>query len=309
MSSLSKLLLLDFDGTLCLGDDPVLAYASTVDSALHLKGLHNSLPRPVTEIVTEAFAQDTLLVEEIKYDDAGLPIAVRNERSDVTTSGREGLSNAAERRAGPVPAAGTSAAKAHPTSWPLQDGYQLVQLLAVQAGLTNDEAGTAFRSARRQLVGRGLQHTDLHAPEGAAELLAGLRSDEEPGVAVVLITNSPEEGFGVWLDALGLQESFDAVINSAQKPFGMPAAVERVRGGVPAPAGQGILSVGDIWANDLAHVDALGGQTILIDRFGTGLGEPAHRVRSFAEADPMIRRWSGWTQFSEPAQAQDVNNR
>lgn len=285
---MNKLLLLDFDGTLCLGDDPVLAYARTVDSALQLKGLHDALPHPVTAIVTEAFAQDTLLVEEIEYDDAGVPLAASYERDGVTPSG-------------------TSAAKAHPTSWPLQDGYQLVQLLAVQAGLSNEDAGHAFRAARRELVGRGLQHTDLHAPEGAVELLEELRGRR---CAIVLVTNSPEEGFGVWLQALGLQGSFDAVINSAQKPFGMPEAVQRARQAVSASAPeQSILSVGDIWANDLAHVAELGGETILIDRFGTGLGEPAHRVRSFAEADPMIRRWSGWTQFSEPAQAQDVNNR
>ncbi|WP_191089765.1 HAD family hydrolase [Nesterenkonia ebinurensis] len=308
----SKLVLLDFDGTLCLGDDPVLEYARTVDEALGLKGLPENLPRPVAEIVADAFARDTLLVPDIEYGDEGLPTALSHERSDVATLRREDRGNAAGQgpvptsdvgaghvgeRTGPVPAAGTSTAKAHPNSWPLQDGYQLVQLLAVQAGLSNEEAGTAFRAARRQLVGRGLQNTDLHAPEGAAELLAELRA--EKSISGVLITNAPAEGFAAWLEALGLQDSFDAVLNSAQKPFGMPAAVEQARAASPEPVPEeNVLSVGDIWANDLAHVRARGGSTILIDRFDTGLGEPAHRVGSFAEAAPLIRRWSGWKQFS-----------
>ncbi|WP_120004202.1 HAD family hydrolase [Nesterenkonia muleiensis] len=272
-----KLLLLDFDGTLCLGEDPILAYAGQVDAELDQRGLPGPGGRGVHEVVAEALADDELLVQEIEYD----PDAAEHE-AGVTPL-------AAEQE----PATGTRAP--HPSSWPLQDGYQLVQLLAMQSGLTHEETGHAFRQARRTLLAAGLASTDLHAPAEAAPLLNQLRGAAgEAGVVVVLLTNAPAEDFGAWLEVLGLQSSFDAVTNSAQKPVGMPQAVERARqiAAPPVPPAQ-ILSVGDIWANDLAHVDELGGQTILIDRFGTGLGSPSHRVRSFAEAAPVIRRWAG----------------
>ncbi len=258
------LLLLDFDGTLCLGDDPVLFYAEQADRLLAEKGL--GLPAGgVRGAVQRAFGQNTLLAPEIRYDDAGRPSGVDRE---------------------PVRAEGPAKIKAHPTSWPLQDGYQLVQLLAVQSGLTDEEAGTAFREGRKALLARGLEHSDVHAPEGAHDLLAGLRKH----AGVVLITNSPAEAFGPWLEHLGLDGSFDAVINGAQKPFGMPAAVRaaRERSGVTAAPGQ-IVSVGDIWRNDLEHVAALGGTTVLIDRFSTGLGEPDHRVASWEEAASALQ--------------------
>lgn len=269
----NKLLLLDFDGTLCLGEDPILTYADRADAELTQRSLPGPGGRSVREVVTAAFARDSLLAEEIHYDDAGLPLAVLNQP-------------------------GPSAAAAHPVSWPLQDGYQLVQLLAVQSGLTNEDAGQAFQQARRDLVAAGLENTDLHAPAGAEDLFSELR---EAGTGVVLVTNSPAEGFGTWLSTLGLQDSFDAVINSAQKPFGMPQAVEQARQASPSTpvALTQILSVGDIWANDLAHPDEVGGSTILIDRFGTNLGRPTHRVPDFSAAVPLILRWAG-----EP----DVNN-
>lgn len=260
-----KLLLLDFDGTLCLGDDPVLAYADEVDGMLAQKPRSYPAGRSVREAVTAALEQNSLLVEDIQYDAAGTPLAVSTDPS-------------------------ASVGKAHPVSWPLQDGYQLVQLLAAQAGLTNEETGLAFRQARQQLLSWGLHHTDVHAPAEAADLISEVRAS---GVSAVLATNAPAEGFGVWLQALGLHTSFDAVINSAQKPFGMPQTLEqaRVTGAQPVPQTQ-VLSVGDIWANDLAHVDALGGTTVLIDRFATGLGDPDHRVESFARSAPIIRSWS-----------------
>lgn len=262
----NKLLLLDFDGTLCLGDDPVLTYADQVDAMLGQRSLPGPGGRTVREVVTTAFAQNVLLAEEIEYDDAGTPVTAETEEPPKEE-------------------------KAHPVAWPLQDGYQLVQLLASQSGLTQEEAGQAFRQARRHLVGAGLDATDLHTPPEAPDLLDELR---ESGIIAVLATNAPAEGFDTWLQALGLQNSFNAVINSAQKPFGMPQALERARhiGQPPIPE-KNILSIGDIWANDLAHVKALGGYTILIDRFQTALGAPHLRVSTFADSVEAIRRWAG----------------
>lgn len=268
----NKLLVLDFDGTLCLGDDPVLAYAEQVDSVLSDRGLADRLPRPVHQIVAEALSINRLLAPEITYRADGTPHAVAEEVSGEDPTHRT---------------------EAHPVSWPLQDGYQLTQLLAHQAGLTGAESGACFRQARRDLVAAGLESTDLHAPEGAAQLLDEVRSR----AVVVLITNSPAAGFAPWLEVLGLAESFDAVINDARKPFGMPAALDAARtAGQEATsesaARRDVLSIGDIWRNDLAHVSAAGGTTILIDRFNTGLGAPDHRVADWTEAVPALRSWA-----------------
>jgi len=273
-----QLILLDFDGTLCLGDDPVLFYAEQADLLLAEKGQvpdaggePDAAASPesggIRAAVERAFAQNTLLAPEIRFDSTGWPLGVD----------QESIRSAAAQEAGK--------SKAHPTSWPLQDGYQLVQLLCVQAGLSDEEAGVAFKQGRRELLARGLEHSDVHAPEGVAELLAELRE----AAGVVLITNSPADAFGPWLEHLGLPESFDAVINGAQKPFGMSAAVRAAqeRAGLEVDP-QRIISVGDIWRNDLEHVDAQGGTTVLIDRFGTGLGEPTHRVQEWRQVPELL---------------------
>ncbi|GAA1138824.1 HAD family hydrolase [Nesterenkonia lutea] len=265
-----KLLLLDFDGTLCLGDDPVLFYADRVDAQLAQRGLGGFFAgTTVREILSGAFAANTLLVPQIRYDAEGIPLTVRSEPTHDD-------------------------AKAHPVSWPLQDGYQLVQLLARQAGLSDAESGEGFRAARKDLLAHGLEHTDVHAPSGARELVAEVAQR----AVVVLVTNSPAEVFAPWLQALGLSGAFDLVINDARKPFGMPAALERARtaGRAGAPERptdpRRVLSVGDIWRNDLEHVASLGGTTVLIDRFGTGLGEPDHRVEGFDGAAEAVSTWS-----------------
>ena len=264
----TQLLVLDFDGTLCLGDDPVLAYAAQVDQMLAEHGLTTNLPRPVRQIVAAGLGTDQLLVPEISCLPDGTPEAAAQELTAEQPAAKN---------------------EAHPVSWPLQDGYQLTQLLAHQAGLTAAESGRCFRAARRHLVAAGLESTDLHAPVGAADLLEEMRRR----VVVVLITNSPAEGFAPWLEVLGLSASFDAVINDARKPFGMPQALEQARSaGETTIAADQMLSVGDIWRNDLAPVSIQGGTTILLDRFSTQLGTPDHRVADWDQAVPIMRRWA-----------------
>lgn len=270
----NKLLVLDFDGTLCLGEDPVLAYASRVDQQLRAAGLTAPHRASVRSTVEAALEANHLLGPHIAYAADGHPTAVPRD---------------------PVEPVGG----AHPVSWPLQDGYQLTQLLARQAGLSDHATGEAFLAGRDDLLAKGLEETDVHAPSEAPALLTEMRTH----VAVVLISNSPADGFSTWLEALGLRDSFDAVINSAAKPFGMPQALEQVHAMLPgslmdsaASTGEvrasALMSVGDIWANDLEHVAEMGGNTVLIDRFSTGLGSPDHRVKSWNEAAPVLRSWA-----------------
>ena len=175
--------------------------------------------------------------------------------------------------------------------WPLQDGYQLVQLLGLQAGLTSADTHAAFRTSRTQLLDHGLATSDVHAPDGAAEIIRQLREQ----AAVVLVTNSPAENFDVWLTQLGLEDHFDLIINSAKKPTGMAAAVDHARTTLQATRARPFRwkrwsPIGDIWGNDLAYVHEQGGHTILIDRFSTGLGTPDHRVRDAASALALLHR-------------------
>lgn len=248
----NQLVVFDFDGTLCLGDDPVLTYARLVDDAIAARGLPDVAVR---DAVQRGLDAGNLNVPEIRLDDDGYP-------ADI-------------------------AGKTDMALWPLQDGYQLVQLLGLQAGLDATETHAAFRASRTQLLTGGLASTDVHAPEGAVEVLQQLREH----AALVLITNSPAENFDAWLTQLGLQNQFDLIINSAKKPTGMPAAVQQARTSldtqheIPMSA---VVSIGDIWGNDLAYVHEQGGHTILIDRFSTGLGTPYHRVADAASALQLL---------------------
>lgn len=258
-----QLVIFDFDGTLCLGDDPVLRYAQLVDEALAARRVSQdgdgNRPSPsfrVREAVQRGLDAGELNIPEIRFDDDGYP-------SDI--AGRTDMA-----------------------LWPLQDGYQLVQLLGLQAGLTSADTHAAFRTSRTQLLDHGLATSDVHAPDGAAEIISQLREQ----AAVVLVTNSPAENFDVWLTQLGLADHFDLVINSAKKPTGMAAAVDHMRTTLQT-TGESIpmttvVSIGDIWGNDLAYVHEQGGHTILIDRFSTGLGAPDHRVQDAASALALL---------------------
>ncbi|GAA4478267.1 HAD family hydrolase [Enteractinococcus fodinae] len=259
-----QLVVFDFDGTLCLGDDPVLTYAQRVDEALAersvsdngTKGHPTSRRVSVREAVQRGLDAGDLNVPEIRFDDDGYPVDIAG-RTDMAL-------------------------------WPLQDGYQLVQLLGLQAGLTSVDTHAAFRASRTQLLDHGLATSDVHAPDGADEIISQLQEE----AAVVLITNSPAENFDVWLTQLGLEYHFDLIINSAKKPTGMAAAVDHARTtlqheGEAIPM-EAVVSIGDIWGNDLAYVHEHGGHTILIDRFSTGLGTPDHRVQDAASALALL---------------------
>lgn len=186
----NELVIFDFDGTLCLGDDPVLTYAQLVDDAIAARGLPDAAVR---DAVQRGLDAGNLNIPEIKLDDNDYPADIAGKTDMVL--------------------------------WPLQDGYQLVQLLGLQAGLDSTETHAAFRASRDQLLTGGLGSSDVHAPDGAVEVLQQLRDR----AVLVLITNSPAENFDAWLTQLGLQEQFDLIINSAKKPAGMPAAVQQAR--------------------------------------------------------------------------------
>lgn len=220
-----RVLVLDFDGTVCLGDGPGLRYADEVGALLG-----PDARRALTAAVTAFLAG---------------------------------------RSAGPV----------------AQDVYQVVAQHG--AGLPPERVACAYRASRAALLAGAIA---VHAPAGLAGLLAELR----PAVHVVVLTNAPQEGLDVLLDRLGLAAVVDEAVGDAGKPAGMPAVVERLlaeHGLVDEP--RRLLSVGDLWDNDLAAPARRGCATAHIDRFGRGRGCADVRAATFEELYGDVRAWAG----------------
>lgn len=216
------LLVLDFDGTVCVGDAPVWAYAEAVI--------------------------------------AGILDAGNGAAAGVgATGGTGGLDAGLRARLGAF-------LDGEPGSPAYLDGYAAVAALA--AGHADEELlERAYRTSRRELA-RG--RLEVSAPAGLAGFLDGLAGRVER----VLVTNAPIEGVSETLGALGLSARVDRVVPEAAKPAGWGALLpELLAGREPAS----LLSVGDIWGNDLAAPLAAGCAVALIDRFGHRAG-PAHLV-------------------------------
>lgn len=227
-TSAPPLLVLDFDGTVCVGDAPVWAYAEAV-------------------------------------------IAGILDRDDSAGSGLDADLRA---RLGAF-------LDGEPGSPAYADGYAAVAELS--AGHADEELlQRAYQRSRRELAGGRL---DVSAPEGLADFLDGLAGTAER----VLVTNAPLDGVMETLESLGLAGCLDRVHAEARKPAGWADLLPRLLDGRDPRA---LLSVGDIWGNDLAAPLAAGCATALIDRFGHHAG-PAHLVApSFPELYPGIAAWA-----------------
>lgn len=162
------------------------------------------------------------------------------------------------------------------------DGYLAARSLALTAGLDAEVVSRAF-FAHRERMSAG--DVPFHAPDGAAALLAEAREV----VVVALVTNAPTEGLPPILRVLGLADAFDVVVGDAGKPAQLVAIIDRLLGG--DRGFDRVLSVGDIWENDLAPIAELGAATAHIDRHGTGAGTPTYRAPGLADLAPAIRGW------------------
>jgi FMN phosphatase YigB (HAD superfamily) len=163
---------------------------------------------------------------------------------------------------------------------PYRDGYEAVA--ALSAGIVSQEAlQSAYAASRQALVEGTLAVT---APDGLADFLRSLR-----GVERVLVTNAPLDGVAETLHRLGLGEVIDRIEANAGKPAGFDTLLPAVLGGRPATS---LLSVGDIWANDIRPPLDYGCATAFIDRFGHASG-PAHlRAAAFPELYSGIADWA-----------------
>lgn len=217
------MLLLDLDGTVCVGDGPALRYADEVAAQL---------------------------------DDDGRA-AMRHALAAFL------------RGAGDTDA---------------QDVYQLVQEVAAARGLAREDQGRAYLASRAALLTEGL---GVAAPAGLADLLGEL------DVHVVVLTNAPADGLDVLLERLGLAGVVDETIGDARKPGGTGPAVDRLlaaHGIVDEP--WRLLSVGDLWANDLRAPRERGCATAYIDRFDLRQGPADARAATFEELYDAVRDWA-----------------
>jgi FMN phosphatase YigB (HAD superfamily) len=241
----SRVLLFDFDGTVSLGDEPVIAYAR------HLDEEAGSTADLITRVVSRWLAVDGRLAAAVE----GLTDA------DPVFLGLHVIDGAI-------------------------DGYAAAQRLAALLGVAPDRIDAAYRASREDLAD-GLIST--HAPEGFASFLAAFPAS----VHRVLVSNSPESGLREQLDKLELTRSFDEVVTSANKPAGLTPIAERIltEQGVAADR---LLSIGDIWVNDLAPVAVLGAATALIDRMPVPEGAtPTVRAPHIEDLYPWFLEWAG----------------
>lgn len=211
---MNSILLFDFDGTIALGDGPVLAYASQVAAALD--------------------------------DGAGFVDAIRGV---LAASDGEAL-----------------------------DGYDAVRRAARKRGADARLLSAAYLASRAELATHAAPVT---APDGLADFLR----EAAPLAERVLVTNAPAIRIDEALHALGLAGLFDRIVTSAGKPAGLEALLAAL------PEDSRVLSVGDIWHNDLAPAHARGHATALIGGFPDAGATPTYSAADFASLIPQLGAW------------------
>lgn len=215
------LLILDFDGTICLGDGPVHAYADAV--AEHI-------PETAQKMLREGLA--SFLAED-------------------------------------------------PAAPAYKDGYAAVAALA--EGHLDPAALDAAYAQSRQRLAAG--QVEISAPPGLADFLERLT-----GVAFrVLLTNAPLIGVPEALDTLGLSQCVDLIIHDAGKPEGfnelLPVLLQN-------KAPYELLSVGDVWGNDIDLPGRQGCITAFIDRFDHQTGASTLHAPQFELLYDAISTWA-----------------
>ncbi|UUL76737.1 hypothetical protein NG819_02920 [Pseudarthrobacter sp. Fe7] len=215
------LLVLDFDGTICLGDGPVHAYAEAAARRLPA-------------------ATSGPLLEALEHF----------------------LSNG-------------------PGCRPYPDGYAAVADL-FGPHLHANQLNAAFTESRQRLASGDVAITP---PPGLADFL-----DNLTGRALrVVVTNAPSSGVNESLRTLGLQAHIDAVRADAGKPAGFSELLPQM---LRHRAHYRLLSVGDIWENDLRLPHEAGCATAYIDRHNHPSGPTTLQGPDFPSLYPAIDAWA-----------------
>ena len=160
------------------------------------------------------------------------------------------------------------------------DGYDAVRHVAVAHAVPAAVLEAAYQASRHEL---GTPAAPVAGPPGLGAFLADLA----PLARLALATNAPDTGVDRVLSAIGAAEHVTERHFAIGKPAGLAAVVARYLDDGP------VLSVGDIWAYDLAAADELGAATALV---GPSAGRPdVHptlRAAGLADLYGDIQTWA-----------------
>lgn len=240
----------DFDGTVALGDGPVLAYARAVERLADLPaGFSDEIGRRLAAAATTAGASD---------------------RSTL-------------------------------------DAYDLVRISAAGAGVDDEQLAEAYLASRALLGGI---EAPVEAPAGLPGFLDTLGA---LGATRVLVTNAPPMRIESALTALGLHGRFDRIVTDAAKPAGLARLLDELEGsaatdlGMAGPNSAGpaggirLLSIGDVWRNDLAPAHERGYATALVGRFADADATPTFRAETIEALYPDLTSWLTTASLSDVA--------
>lgn len=226
----ARSMIFDFDGTISLGNGPVLSYARHIGESLAAREATGFLDSVETALHT----------------------------------GRvwaEGLEEAPS------------------------DGYDAVRMLSLGLGVSDAERSAAYLASREELA---TSLAPVFAPEGIAQFLDEARHH----VRVILATNAPDIRIAEALDSLGLAAAFDVVHTGVGKPAGLDSIVEdlllRADGADPADA---LVSIGDIWTNDLAPAHRVGATTAYVGADVGANSNSTFSATSLTELYPVLTWW------------------
>lgn len=210
-------IIFDFDGTLAVGDGPVLAYA---------------------RYASEAAADDYLARVHVELD--------RHARGESD----------------------------------LRDGYDVVGTLARADGVDDETLNAAYAHSRTRL---GTADAPVSPAPGLLELLDAL----DPGIRIILATNAPDQGVRELLDTWGIADRFAALHFTVGKPAGLEPILRAALADGP------VLSIGDIFAFDLAPAQTVGAATALVGATAeTSPESPTMRGTTLEDVAPAIRAWA-----------------
>ncbi|MFZ4843463.1 HAD family hydrolase [Mycetocola saprophilus] len=195
------------------------------------------------------------------------------------------------------------------------DGYDRVARAARLLGVGEEDLSAAYLHSRSVLGGA---EAPILAPRGFREFLEQARMHAE----IVLVTNAPAAGIDRVLQTLGLAPLFDRVVTQAGKPAGFPIILDELSAS-PLPerftveaghqnatrenassrdafatesaaaAERGpVLSIGDIWENDLAPIHQRGHHTALVGTRRPAEATPDLAAERLERLYPELLAWA-----------------
>ncbi|KTS06449.1 HAD family hydrolase [Microbacterium testaceum] len=156
------------------------------------------------------------------------------------------------------------------------DGYDVVRRVAEAEGIGDDALAAAYTASRAQL---GTPDAPVAVAAGLAEFLRTTDAER------LLVTNAPATRLDEALASLGLAGLFDRIVTDAAKPAGLEALLDSLEAGTP------VLTIGDVWRNDLAPAHARGHATALVGGYPDPAAHPTYRADTLDELLPALAQW------------------